>query len=138
MSWEWPRGQCELVETHITSNELKSQLATPPRDPAQSWNSIEKMADEARTLKKGSYKVVLKEKEPLVWVVEDAMALKRLDLVDQAVKDHLQMIMLMAFKELMAVQRCAFEHGNEHTRPTTNNRPRADHSLPTCSYGSIK
>jgi hypothetical protein len=43
-----------------------------------------------------------------------------------------------AFKELMAVQRCAFKHSNGHARPTTNNRPRPDHSLPTCSYGSNK
>lgn len=46
--------------------------------------------------------------------------------------------MLMAFKELMTVQRCAFEHGDGHARPTTNDWPRADHSLPTCSYGSNK
>jgi hypothetical protein len=78
MMWagKWARGQCELVETRITLNELESQSATPPCDLAQSWDNVDKMADEVRTLKKGSYKVVSKEKEPLVWVVEDAMALK--------------------------------------------------------------
>lgn len=78
MMWagKWARGQCELVKTHITLNELESQSATPSWDPAQSWDNIDKMADEARTLKKGSYKVVSQEKEPLVWDIEDAMALE--------------------------------------------------------------